>query len=207
MTVRIVPCGDAAIMLDLGTLDEVLRLFASLKASPPRGVVDIVPGARSILVTCDPDVVSLERLRTWVLSTQPAVDATWHGAEVVEIDVRYDGEDLADVADLLRLDPREVIRLHTSSVWTVAFGGFAPGFGYLITDHDRLRVPRRSTPRSMVPSGSVALAGEFSGIYPRSSPGGWQIIGSTDAVLWDPASDRGALLEPGTTVRFREVTA
>ena len=83
-------------------------------------------------------------------------------------------------------------------------GGFAPGFAYLVTDHDRLRVPRRATPRTAVPAGAVGLAGEFSGVYPRSSPGGWQLIGSTEAVLWDPEADPPALLRPGAAVRFVE---
>jgi KipI family sensor histidine kinase inhibitor len=127
-------------------------------------------------------------------------------AAAVELPVRYDGEDLDEVADLLGLTRADVIALHTSSDWRVAFCGFAPGFAYLVTDHDRLRVPRRASPRPSVPAGSVGLAGEFSGVYPRSSPGGWQLIGSTDAVLWDPSASRPALLAPGTRVRFVEAS-
>jgi KipI family sensor histidine kinase inhibitor len=124
--------------------------------------------------------------------------------EVVTIPVRYDGDDLAEVAAILGMRPEEVVALHTGSSWRVAFGGFAPGFAYLVTDHDRLTVPRRSTPRTRVPAGSVGLAGEFSGVYPRSSPGGWQLIGRTDAVLWDASADPPALLRPGAAVRFEE---
>jgi KipI family sensor histidine kinase inhibitor len=98
-----------------------------------------------------------------------------------------------------------VIHLHTTSTWTVAFGGFAPGFGYLVTDHANLVVPRRASPRTVVPAGAVGLAGEFSGIYPRPSPGGWQLIGSTDAILWDTTREPPALLAPGTAVRFAAV--
>uniref|UniRef100_UPI00293EDCBB 5-oxoprolinase subunit B family protein n=1 Tax=Clavibacter sp. MX14-G9D TaxID=3064656 RepID=UPI00293EDCBB len=126
------------------------------------------------------------------------------GGDPVEIDVVYDGEDLADVAALLGVDAREVVARHTSGIWTVAFGGFAPGFGYL-AGVPGLEVPRRSSPRPRVPAGAVALAGEFSGIYPRVSPGGWQLIGTTRAVLWDPEREPAALLVPGSAVRFREV--
>jgi KipI family sensor histidine kinase inhibitor len=124
----------------------------------------------------------------------------------VTIDVDYVGEDLADVAGILGLTVDEVIDVHTGSVWRVAFGGFALGFGYLVTDHDRLVVPRRAQSRSSVPAGSVGLAGEFSGVYPRSGPGGWQLIGITDAPLWDPQRNPAALLRPGATVRFRRRT-
>jgi KipI family sensor histidine kinase inhibitor len=124
-------------------------------------------------------------------------------SDPVELRVRYDGPDLGEVADLLGRSVDAVVGLHTASVWTVAFGGFAPGFAYLVTDHERLAVPRRAEPRVVVPAGSVGLAGPFSGVYPRSSPGGWRLIGTTDAVLWD--AERGALLGPGTAVRFRAV--
>ena len=126
---------------------------------------------------------------------------------VVEVAVHYDGPDLAEVADLTGLTPAEVVDAHTGTPWTVAFGGFAPGFGYLVGGDPRLRVPRREVSRPSVPAGSVGLAGEFSGVYPRPSPGGWQLIGSTDAVLWDVERDPPALLAPGTTVRFVDAGA
>jgi len=204
---RVLPSGDAAVLVDLGTLDEVLRLHPALLATRPAGVLDIVPGARSILVTCDPGVLPLAGLRSWVTSTGPVTaDAQVTGRTVV-VDVRYDGDDLEEVARLLGIPAREVVRRHTSAVWTVAFGGFAPGFGYLVADGAGLTVPRRATPRAVVPAGAVGLAAEFSGVYPRASPGGWQLIGRTDAVLWDPDADPAAVFVPGTSVRFREVPA
>jgi KipI family sensor histidine kinase inhibitor len=139
----------------------------------------------------------------WASGTAPAGPGD-ADSQTVEIPVRYDGDDVDEVAALLELTRPELIALHTASAWRVAFCGFAPGFAYLVTDHDRLRVPRRATPRASVPAGSVGLAGEFSGVYPRSSPGGWQLIGSTDAVLWDASADRPARLTPGTRVRFVE---
>ena len=119
--------------------------------------------------------------------------------------VRYDGPDLAAVAELTGLTTTEVVAAHLASPWTVAFIGFAPGFGYLTGGDPRLHVPRRDHPRTRVPAGAVGLAGEFSGVYPRSSPGGWQLIGSTDAPMWDVRRHPAALLRPGTPVRFEAV--
>ncbi|MBB2969017.1 5-oxoprolinase subunit PxpB [Leifsonia aquatica] len=205
MSLRILPSGDHALLAELDGLDEVLALYRALDAERPAGVVDLVPAARTIGVVVDPDVLPLSVAQAWVERTQPVLAAP-PDEHAVEILVHYDGEDLDAVAGLLGIGAREVVDLHTSSSWRVAFGGFAPGFGYLVTDHDRLRVPRRATPRTAVPAGSVGLAGEFSGVYPRSSPGGWQLIGTTDAVLWDAAADPPALLRPGALVRFREAT-
>ena len=119
-----------------------------------------------------------------------------------EIAVSYDGPDLDEVARLTGLTAAEVIAAHTATPWRVAFGGFAPGFAYLTGGDPRLRVPRRGVPRTSVPAGAVALAGEFSAVYPQSSPGGWQLIGRTDTVMFDPARDPAALLRPGDRVRF-----
>jgi KipI family sensor histidine kinase inhibitor len=126
--------------------------------------------------------------------------------QAIEIPVHYDGPDLAAVARLTELSVAEVIAAHTGSDWRVAFCGFAPGFAYLSWGDPRLAVPRRQQPRTSVPSGSVALAGEFSAIYPRSSPGGWQLIGHTDMVVFDVAREPPALLQPGMTVRFVEAS-
>lgn len=202
---RILPLGDRGLLVELEDLDAVLALYETLTAQRPPGVVDLIPAARTIGVTVDPAVLPLSVAHGWLSAAQPAPPATTVDLRPVEIPVRYDGEDLSAVAELLGATAEEVVARHTGSLWRVAFCGFAPGFGYLVTDHDRLRVPRRATPRTSVPAGSVGLAGEFSGVYPRSSPGGWQLIGSTDAVLWDPAAERPALLAPGTVVRFVEV--
>lgn len=205
MSLRILPSGERALLAELGGLDEVLALYRALDASRPPGVVDLVPAARTIGVVVDPRVLPLSAAAAWLERTRPAPVVSVD-EDAVELVVRYDGADLAEVAALLGLTMREVVDLHTSSLWRVAFGGFAPGFGYLVTDHDRLHVPRRATPRTAVPAGSVGLAGEFSGVYPRASPGGWQLIGTTGAVLWDETADPPALLRPGALVRFREAT-
>jgi KipI family sensor histidine kinase inhibitor len=119
--------------------------------------------------------------------------------------VTYDGADLAEVARLSGLTTAQVIAAHTATPLRVGFGGFAPGFAYLVGGDPRLHVPRRAEPRTRVPAGSVGLAGEFSGVYPRESPGGWQLIGRTDAALWDVTRDKPALLTPGMWVQFRAI--
>jgi KipI family sensor histidine kinase inhibitor len=200
---RILPYGDHALLAELDDLDAVLALFRGLEHSRPDGVLELVPAARTVAVIVDPRILPVSVARSWLEHALP-LQASAVEERLVEIPVRYDGDDLADVARLTGLSPAEVVAVHTGSSWRVAFGGFAPGFAYLVTDHRRLDVPRRATPRTAVPAGSVGLAGEFSGVYPRSSPGGWQLIGRTDTVLWDVSAASPALLQPGTVVRFRD---
>jgi KipI family sensor histidine kinase inhibitor len=201
--VRVRPFGDAALLVELDDLDAVLGLAAAVRAECPPGVLDVVPAAQTLLLMVEPGT-ALDAVRRQVtsLSTSPAgsVEAP---AEPVEIAVTYDGADLAEVARLTGLDEDGVVAAHTGTPWRVAFGGFAPGFMYLTGGDPRLQVPRRDEPRTTVPAGAVGLAGEYSGVYPRSSPGGWQLIGRTDAVLWDTERDPPALLTPGGTVQFR----
>jgi KipI family sensor histidine kinase inhibitor len=116
--------------------------------------------------------------------------------------VRYDGPDLAEAGRLTGLGADGLVEAHRAARWRVAFTGFAPGFGYLVGGDDRLRVPRRDRPRTRVPAGSVGLGGAYCGIYPRDSPGGWQLIGRTDTAVWDADRDPPALLVPGAYVRF-----
>jgi KipI family sensor histidine kinase inhibitor len=200
--VRILPAGDAAVLVEVADLDEVGRLYAALRRDPPPGTLDLGPATRTVLVTVDrartdPDAVTAAIGR---LSPQ---DGTAAGpGRLVEIPTRYDGPDLAEVATRTGLTEDDVVRKHGGTDWTVAFCGFAPGFAYLTGGDPALRVPRRETPRTAVPAGSVGLADEFTGAYPRRMPGGWQLIGRTDAVLWDLDRDPPALLPPGTRVRF-----
>ncbi|MFF9565273.1 allophanate hydrolase subunit 1 [Leifsonia sp. NPDC014704] len=207
MTARILPYGDHALLVELDGLDAVLALLRGLEATRPEGVVELVPAARTIAVMVEPRILSLSAARGWIERTPP-LPADAVEERVVELDVRYDGDDLAEVARVTERTEAEVVAFHTGTPWRFAFGGFAPGFAYLVSDApvgDPLEVPRRATPRTAVPPGSVGLAGTFSGVYPRSSPGGWQLIGRTDATLWDETADPPALLRPGTVVRFREV--
>jgi KipI family sensor histidine kinase inhibitor len=194
---RILPAGDRALLVELDDLDQVLGYYAALTADAPADVVDIVPAARTVLVTTTGDLAALSRT---LHELTPTRDSRTTG-DLIEIPVIYDGADLGDVADLIGCSQDDVIARHTADEWTVAFCGFAPGFGYL-TSTDTWNVPRRSSPRTKVPAGAVALAGEFSGVYPRESPGGWQLIGRTTAKIFDQERDPAALFHPGRRVRF-----
>ena len=208
---RLLPCGERAVLIEVADLDAVLALQSALAKLAGDGdfaaVTDVVPAATTVLLMLA-DPAALPRVRTAVTATLGDMDGAptaAHSAEPVEIDVVYDGEDLDEVARLTGLSAAEVIAAHTGSDWRVAFGGFAPGFSYLTGGDPRLEVPRRAEPRTTVPAGAVGLAGPFSGIYPRPSPGGWQLIGRTDAALWDADRDPPALLQPGARVRFRAI--
>ncbi|MFF9779352.1 allophanate hydrolase subunit 1 [Streptomyces sp. NPDC013978] len=196
---RALPVGDRALLIEVGTGEEAEALHAELlrrRATGDLSATEIVPAARTVLLDgLDAPSRLAERLVSWDIPPVPP-----RAEQVVEIPVRYDGPDLPDVAAHWGVDVAEVVRVHAGAQYRVAFCGFAPGFGYL-TGLPR-EVPRRATPRTSVPAGSVALAGPYTGVYPRASPGGWQLIGTTDAVLWDPARVPAALLAPGTRVRF-----
>jgi KipI family sensor histidine kinase inhibitor len=201
---RVLPSGSTALLLELDDLDEVLALYAALSEQPPDGVLDIVPAARTVLLVFDPARTDPEAVEHAVSAVEPRRDRRSTG-DLVELPVSYDGEDLPDVASLLGCDPAEVVRRHTDEEWTVAFCGFSPGFAYLTGASHTWDVPRRDSPRTKVPAGSVALGGEFTSVYPRESPGGWQLIGRTETAVFDLGRDPAALLRPGTRVRFLEV--
>ncbi|MGK2882655.1 MAG: 5-oxoprolinase subunit B family protein [Mycobacterium sp.] len=203
---RVLDYGDQALLLEVEGTDQVLAWSGHLRDADLPGVLDIVPASRTVLVTLsDPSQQAGTRQRIERLTTASGPDAGTEPPEQadVTIDVVYDGEDLAEVARLADLDEDGVVAAHTGTSYRVGFGGFAPGFAYLIGGDARLHVPRRAEPRASVPAGSVGLAGEFSGVYPRKSPGGWQLIGRTDAALWDIDRSPPALLTPGQWVRFR----
>jgi KipI family sensor histidine kinase inhibitor len=208
---RLLRCADSAVLIELADLDEVRTLYDALADDPPVGVTELVPAARTLLLRLTPpDFGRVDRVMEAVRLAWETVRV--HGSadrpagELVEIPVTYDGPDLREVGELTGLTPAEIIAAHTGQDWTVAFCGFAPGFGYLIGGDPRLRVPRRETSRTRVPTGAVGLAGEFSGVYPRESPGGWQLIGRTTVRTFDPDREPAALLRPGVRVRFRDIT-
>jgi KipI family sensor histidine kinase inhibitor len=205
-------CGEHAVLVEVGGLDEVLafahavREAVAARSAGFRDVVDIVPAAATVLVVVGEEApIAPLRQALAALSVDVSREVSTSD-EVVEIPVHYDGPDLAEVARLTELSVAEVIAAHTGSDWRVAFCGFAPGFAYLSGGDRRLAVPRRQRPRTTVPSGSVALAGELSAVYPHSSPGGWQLIGHTDTVVFDVAREPPALLQPGMAVRFVEAS-
>lgn len=191
-----------ALLAECPDLRSTMRLHRALTNAGLAGVGELVPAARTVLVRFDPHRTSAERLRARIADLD-LTEAEAEAPREVTVDVRYDGEDLAEVASLLDVTADELIRRHVQARWQVAFSGFAPGFGYLACDDPLFRVPRRSSPRTRVPAGAVALADEFTGVYPRSTPGGWQLIGRTEARLWDLDRTPPALLVPGTAVRFR----
>ncbi|WP_091502131.1 5-oxoprolinase/urea amidolyase family protein [Microbacterium sp. cf332] len=199
---RMLPLGRDAVLFEAGDLAGVMALHARLAAAVPPGVVDVVPAAETVLVRFDRARLTSDTVRAWVSAAAagaaPAADALTPAV----LPVRYDGTDLDDVASILGTSPEALVARHAATAWTVAFTGFAPGFGYLVGAGWDLNVPRLPSPRAQVPAGAVGLAGAFSGAYPRESPGGWRLIGTTDAVLFDPDGTRPALLAPGTPVRF-----
>ncbi|GAA2672688.1 5-oxoprolinase subunit PxpB [Streptomyces lunalinharesii] len=196
------PVGDHGLLIELTRATDVEALHAEVLRRAADGTLpavrEVVPAARTVFLDglADPRALAAE-LADWRIPPLTGGDRP-----AVEISVHYDGPDLAEVAALWGVTPDEVVRLHSGARFRVAFCGFAPGFGYLTGLPERLHVPRRATPRTRVPVGSVGLAGPYTGVYPRSSPGGWQLIGRTDAVLWDPRRAPAALLAPGTPVRF-----
>jgi KipI family sensor histidine kinase inhibitor len=190
-------CGESAVLLET---DEVLGWYVALTDRPLPGQVDLVPAAETLLVRFEStvDVSTLD-------DRSPApVDEV--AGDPVTIPVRYDGADLAEVARLTALPADEVVAVHSGADYVVGFTGFAPGFGYLTGLDKRLHLPRRDSPRTKVPAGAVAVAGEYTGVYPRPSPGGWHLIGTTSVPLWDSTREPPALLLPGTRVRFEEVS-
>lgn len=207
---RVVPYGQRAWLLQLGSAAEVrsvdaaLRLLRSEGGAPWDAMVDVVPAARTVMVTVA-SIAHAVALKSPLASLTDLPQQSPPAGACIEIPVLYDGPDLETVAHQCQLSVDDVIARHTASPWTVAFGGFAPGFSYLADGDPHLRVPRRDEPRTAVPAGAVALAEGYSAIYPRRSPGGWQIIGHTTAAMWDPTRTQPALLQPGMSVSFRAV--
>lgn len=198
---RVLPSGSRGLLLEMDSLAEVLARYAALQ-EVDLPVLDLVPAGRTILVVADRDT-DLGALEQQVREVEPGEHAA-HDREPVEVPVRYDGEDLREAAELLGWSPEELVRRHQEEEWTVAFCGFAPGFGYISGTRFAWDTPRRSSPRTKVPAGSLALAGEFTAVYPRESPGGWQLIGHALVEMFDLHRDPPSLLLPGTPVQFVE---
>ena len=198
---RVLPSGSRALLLEFDSLEEVLAQYAAFQeADLP--VLDLVPAGRTILAVGDRDV-DLRALASRLADIGPGEHTGSAGAPI-QVPVQYEGEDLSDAARLLGCSPEELVRRHQDEEWTVAFCGFAPGFGYLAGTKFSWDTPRRESPRTKVPPGSLALAGEFTGVYPRESPGGWQLIGHALVDVFDLDRDPPALLVPGAAVRFVE---
>jgi KipI family sensor histidine kinase inhibitor len=198
---RLHPYGRDAVLVEPDDPTTVLALAAALDGVD--GIQEIVPAARTLLAVLAPGATQtavVAEIRARAVDPPGAPPAA---GDPVALDVTYDGPDLAGTATELGLDPDELVRRHTAGEYVVAFCGFAPGFAYLTGLADGLHVPRLSEPRTRVPAGSVGIAGEFTGVYPRASPGGWRLLGRTGATLWDLDRTPPALLTPATRVRFR----
>jgi 5-oxoprolinase (ATP-hydrolysing) subunit B len=196
--VKILQMGPTAVLVD--DVDDPAAWAAALGRIGPAGVVDVVPSARTVLV-----VAGDERSLAAAVAVFEHVQADPTGSgsnRHVDIDVDYDGPDLADIATTVGMTVDDLIARHAAATFRVAFCGFAPGFAYLTGLPPELHLPRRPTPRPRVPAGSVAIASEYSAVYPTESPGGWHLLGSTRVELFDVERDPPALLTPGTTVRF-----
>lgn len=203
------PLTDSSILLTLGNhIDPALNrrahaLAGRLAAHPLEGVLETVPGYASLTVHYDPLLLAHAEVAEWLASHLAAeTESTPRPARTIEIPVNYDGPDLLFVAQHCNLTIPEVIRLHSAAEYTVAMMGFLPGFPYLGGLPEQLHVPRRASPRTRIPAGSVAIAGAQAGIYPQESPGGWQLLGHTETPLYNPHCDPPFLLAPGDIVRF-----
>lgn len=215
--IRILPVADRAVLIDLPDLDSALALFQQLNADSLSGVTELVPAAKTILVSFDTDIVSAGHVSSWCLERYRQIlaqQSVVHGSsalsqsELVEIPVQYDGEDLGSVAEYLGITVQELVERHTGTDFIGAFAGFAPGFVYLSNgDPIFTGIPRLETPRTRVPASSVAVAGDFSAIYPKVSPGGWRLLGTTPEQMWNLQRSRPALIQPGFRVRFRNLQA
>ena len=206
---RVLPCGDRALLAEFDGLAAARAAHARWRREAPAGVVELVPAARTVLVRLDTAVLGLGAAETWLLAHPPvANDTAPMAARTVTIAVAYEGADLDAVAAVWGCSPEAVAARHAAVDWVCAFVGFAPDFPYLVPGDDSAGlppVPRRATSRPRVAAGSVALAAEYCGIYPRESPGGWQLIGRSTLEPWDLERDPPALLVPGSRVRFVEV--
>ncbi|WP_213073692.1 urea amidolyase family protein [Acinetobacter ihumii] len=204
---RFLSVNQDRLLIELSDLQETMKLYQHLLKVQHPYIVEMIPAASTILMGFNHFYIDVPDLITWI-KNQKIHGSQQSKQNQVIIDVNYTGADLHALSDHLGIDCKELIRRHTQSMWQVAFIGFAPGFAYLISpDQPFGSIPRLSSPRKKIPSGSVALAGEYSGIYPKDSPGGWQLIGHTSSKMWDLQREPAALLLPGTQVQFRDATA
>lgn len=194
---KLLSYGSRAVLAEFDSLADVMAAATSWQAAAHAGVIEVVPAARTVLVIHDATFD-----RDWLRQPVSAGSAGALG-ELVTIDVVYDGEDLAAVAKAVDLSLDDLVRIHSSAEYVCAFCGFMPGFSYLIGLDSRLVLPRRATPRTRVSAGRVAIAAEFSAVYPRGSPGGWHLLGRTEATMWSDDREPPALLPPGTRVKFQ----
>lgn len=196
---QVLPAGHEALLAGLADPADVPLLYADLRRDLT--CRDLVPGARTVLLD---GVDDLEAARAYLAAWSPSGRRGDREGQLVELPTTYDGADLDDVARRWGMTRAEAVATHTGTEFMVAFIGFSPGFAYCTGLPAELAVPRLDRPRATVPAGAVGVAGEYTAAYPTASPGGWRLVGRTDARLWDTERDEPALLTPGTRVRFVE---
>ncbi|HSJ89454.1 MAG TPA: 5-oxoprolinase subunit PxpB [Anaerolineales bacterium] len=209
---RIVPLGDSAVLVQFGnqidlTINRRVHALAALiAASPLDGMIGTIPAYGTLLIHYDPLILTYFQASKWIRTKLDQVqDVILKKPRRIEVPVRYGGEygiDLQFVADSHHLSVEDVIRIHSEKTYTIYMMGFTPGFPYMGKLDDLLVTPRLDSPRTRVPSGTVAIAGSQTGIYPIDSPGGWRLIGYTSLQLFDPKSESPFLFSPGDEVRF-----
>jgi KipI family sensor histidine kinase inhibitor len=205
---RVRAYGLHATMIDeLPPTSAVVLREVFLASCRERGLscIDAIPAAHSLVITHDIELRDeIRAVANTIIANFAEVNigAQEANSKVTEIPVRYDGDDLADVAERCSLSIDQVIALHGSVVFSVEFCGFSPGFSYLRGLPPQLHLPRRNSPRPRVPAGSVAIAAHYAAVYPSESPGGWHLLGTTNSRMWDITRDPPALLQPGQRVRF-----
>ena len=195
------PAGDRAVLIELKDNDAVQRLAAGLEAQRGEELEEIVPGHETLLLVWRRGAPPLGAIEQLISGAELTAEASAQPAEI-ELRVRYDGPDLAAVAESCGFSPQELVTRHLACRYRVGFIGFSPGFAYLLGGDAALQPPRLAEPRTRVPAGALAIAGPYSAVYPRSSPGGWNLIGSCDEPIFDPTQNPPALLTAGTVVRL-----
>jgi KipI family sensor histidine kinase inhibitor len=203
---NVVPYGDRAVLLDVADRSDAPAVLERVRVAMAGrdGVLEVIGGARTVLVEVDraTDLTATGEAMLSAANDADGATAIAINGEIVEIPVDYSGADVGAVAALIGASIDELVRLHTAPLYAVAFCGFSPGFAYLTGLDARLQLPRLPRPRTAVPAGSVGIAGEYTGVYPRSSPGGWRLLGHTDVSIWDLDRTPPALLAPGARVRL-----
>ncbi|MGL6236290.1 MAG: 5-oxoprolinase subunit B family protein [Segniliparus sp.] len=195
---RVTRAGAGALLIDCEDQEQVFQLYGRLREDPR--LAEVVPGDRTLMVISDhAEALSDAAL---VQPVRAGAEPPARAAEPVVVEVRYNGPDLAEAAELAGKSVQDLVAAHTGSPWTAQFLGFCPGFAYLVNPDAGLAVPRRTSPRARIPMGAVAVGAQYSAVYPMATPGGWQLIGTTDAPMWDPERDPPSLLSPGCLVRF-----
>jgi KipI family sensor histidine kinase inhibitor len=189
------------VLVELGGNDAVQRLAAGLEPRRGTELEEIVPGHETLLLVWPSAAPAVGQIEELIAAADAATEAT-APADEIELSVNYDGPDLGTVAESCGCSPEELVARHLACSYRVGFIGFSPGFAYLLGGDPALQPPRLAEPRTRVPPGALAIAGPYSAVYPRSSPGGWNLIGSCDEPIFDPAQNPPALLTAGMTVRL-----